>query len=291
MVVRWWTAHARASNPWFTSVACRQPFPAGLLLLLLAALSLSCAWQSRLQEDGEQSGLPRATVFRRGQLEIYCDFSLPRDHPLIAQLLWQRAELERILAIRLGTQPIKIFLFSDRDRYLNYIQRHYPELPDRRAFFFETGNELAVIASWGPRVGEDLRHEVTHAYLRTAMDQLPLWLDEGLAEYFEVGTAEGLHLSHLDLLLHRIDRGWLPDMQRLETLESSADLSRLDYAESWAWTHWMLQSTVARRELFQAHLQRLSRDGVPLPLAVALRNQEADPLTALVSHLRIRHAE
>ncbi|GIT30210.1 MAG: hypothetical protein Ct9H300mP1_22560 [Planctomycetaceae bacterium] len=33
---------------------------------------------------------------------------------------------------------------------------------------------------------EDLRHEFTHGVLHSSLKRVPLWLDEGLAEYFEV---------------------------------------------------------------------------------------------------------
>ena len=67
-----------------------------------------------------------------------------------------------------------------------YLTRNFPSVPSRRAFFLETDTRLAVYAHWSDRVAEDLRHEVAHGYLHSVVPGLPLWLDEGLAEYFEV---------------------------------------------------------------------------------------------------------
>ena len=76
----------------------------------------------------------------------------------------------------------------------------------------------------GDRLEEDLRHEATHALLHVAVGDLPLWLDEGLAEYFEVhrrpsrpatpSTSPGCPRTSAT--------GWTPDLARLETLETSA---------------------------------------------------------------------
>ena len=47
---------------------------------------------------------------------------------------------------------------------------------------FQNERELAV----------DLRHETTHAVLHGLLPMVPLWLDEGLAEYFEAPEANRL---------------------------------------------------------------------------------------------------
>ncbi len=100
------------------------------------------------------------------------------------------------------------------------MSRYHPEFPDRRAFFVEGDTQLDIYAYWGDRVAEDLRHEVTHGYLHTMVPHLPLWVDEGLAEYFEVPRGQqGLNPPHRDMLLQAArEQRWRPDMQRLEQL-------------------------------------------------------------------------
>ena len=46
--------------------------------------------------------------------------------------------------------------------------------------------DLLVYTYWGDRIQQDLRHELTHALLHSVLKDVPLWLDEGLAEYFEM---------------------------------------------------------------------------------------------------------
>ena len=47
-----------------------------------------------------------------------------------------------------------------------------------------------VFAQWGPDFRIDLHHEGTHALLHASLARVPLWLDEGLAKYFEVPPAQ-----------------------------------------------------------------------------------------------------
>ena len=131
------------------------------------------------------------------QLVIYSDFMLPRDHRLVQELTAQRGDVAERLKLAPTDEPIHIYLFRSPESFKDFIQRHHPEFPLRRAFFVETDIRLAVYAHWGDRVAEDLRHEVAHGYLHAAVSGLPLWLDEGLAEYFEVPRGyHGLHQQH-----------------------------------------------------------------------------------------------
>src|SRR6185295_16292773 len=99
-------------------------------------------------------------------------------------------------------EPIHVYLFESGPVFTEFMHAHYPSFPQRRAFFVETDTRLTVYAQWGDRVAEDLRHEVSHGYLQSIIRNLPLWLDEGLAEYFEVprGT-QGFNRPHVDELL------------------------------------------------------------------------------------------
>ncbi len=154
------------------------------------------------------------------------------------------------------------------------MQHEFPRFPIRRAFFVESDTRLAVYAHWGDRVAEDLRHEVAHGYLHSVVQNLPLWLDEGLAEYFEVPRGNrGLNRPHVDELVTLLKQGrWQPNIRRLEGLKTPAEMTQIDYAESWAWVHWLLETEPARRELLQNYLAQLRRDGATPPLSLFIRD-------------------
>src|SRR5947209_8380306 len=60
------------------------------------------------------------------------------------------------------------------------------------------GDELPVYTFNGDHIRQDLRHELTHALLHSVLKDVPLWLDEGLAEFFELPPdVDGLNRQHL----------------------------------------------------------------------------------------------
>jgi len=195
-----------------------------------------------------------------GQLLVYADFPIGDDNPLLVELVGQREAISQSLAVTIEPRPIRIFLFATRDRYLAHQRQHLAGWPQRRACFVETDGDLAVYAHAGDNVAQDLRHEVAHGYLHAAVAGLPLWLDEGLAEYFELPPeAGGFHRQHLALLADRLHGGWQPDLSRLEQLTEAGQMRQLDYAEAWAWVYLLLKTEPQRKRMLQDYLQSLSR--------------------------------
>ena len=145
---------------------------------------------------------PMRTSCRVGQLVFHSDFELPSDHRLVRELTAERDDICHTLGLPSSNEADRRVSVS-RCRALrrNSWRGIFPSVPSRRAFFLETDTRLAVYAHWSDRVAEDLRHEVAHGYLHAVVPGLPLWLDEGLAEYFEVPRGQsGLNRPHVDLL-------------------------------------------------------------------------------------------
>jgi Protein of unknown function (DUF1570) len=235
----------------------------------------------------QRSPLPDAHQLPVGQLVFHSDFELPRDHRLVRELTLERDDVCNTLGLATTDEPIEVYLFRDADRYREYLLRNFPSVPSRRAFFLETDTRLAVYAHWSDRVAEDLRHEVAHGYLHAALPDLPLWVDEGLAEYFEVPRGlGGLNQPHVDLLSDSIERdGWKPNLKRLESLSNAAQMDQRDYAESWAWVYFMLHSPPERRELLTGYLADLRAKGRAEPLSARLAAKNAAPERPLTQYL------
>jgi hypothetical protein len=115
-----------------------------------------------------------------------------------------------------------------------------------------------------------------------------LWLDEGLAEYFEVPRGfRGLNRAHLEQLSGRLEQGqWAPNLARLETLNPQFDMTLEDYAECWAWVHFLLESPMESHGLLPDFLADLRRHGTAQPISARLRQLGRDPERALVEHVR-----
>ncbi len=221
------------------------------------------------------------------QLLIHGDFDVPEDHRVLSQLDQMRGRIATTLELPETTEPIHVYLFKTPRRYRKFLRAHFPDFPNRRAFFVQTDTKLSVYAQWGDRIAEDLRHEVAHGYIHAAVPTIPLWIDEGLAEYFEVADPRGFHRAHLDQLGVASERdGWRPRVLQLAQLQSIGDTEQLDYAESWAWVHFLLETTPQRRQLLTAYLQDLSRGQARMGLAERILQQEPRAEEALYEHLR-----
>lgn len=250
-----------------------------------AVVAIGCQWGG-----AERASVPETEV-RREQLIVHSTFELPPHHRLLDELVALRVDVSRTLVLPLPEEPIHIYLFETASRYQAFIQEHLPEFPERRACFVETDTQLSVYAQWNELIAVDLRHEVTHGYLHAVLNNLPLWLDEGLAEYFEVARGKhGINRPHVKLLASRlVDGDWSPDIHKLVRLELADQMGQLHYAEAWAWAHFLIETTPERRELLEDYLARLRMTGKAPPLADLLLKAEPDAEQLLEMHLRELH--
>lgn len=245
-------------------------------------LLVGCAaiWTGRLSP-------PQQNTLVRGQLVFHSDFPLPANHRLLEELTARRSDLEEKLGLPYSDEPIHVYLFDSGEQFAEFVRSRHPDFPPRRAFFLETDTRLLVYAQWGDRVAEDLRHEVTHGYLHSVISDVPLWLDEGLAEYAEASRAQhGVNGDHLKHLGQQIRQGvWQPNLPRLERLAPSGDLTQAQYAESWAWVHYLLESRPERAAALRDFLAALRQKGAAEPLSARLARIDPDPEQSLVAHI------
>ena len=260
-------------------------------LAVVPGLNAAALQASAIVPWGAAPELPRRAEVQAGQLVIHADFPLAEQHRIVRDLEALRADVSQTLDMPISDEPVHLYLFESPERYDAFVARQFPSFPARRAFFVSTDTTLAVFAAWQERVAEDLRHETTHGYIHAVVPAIPLWLDEGIAEFFEVPRAEqGLHAGHVAHLSGRIIEGtWRPDLARMEALVSAGELSQDHYAEAWCWVHWLLRTTPERRRLLQDHLAAIRRDTATPPLSLALRHAPGTPAD-LAAELR-QHVE
>lgn len=239
------------------------------------------------------TALPARYSIVSEQLVVTSDHTIPAHHRLLEDLRLLRGDILGTLGLPGSDEPIQVYVFDDEARFQTFFRRYYPGLPARRAFFLQTDTRLLVYAWWGDRVAEDLRHEVAHGYLHSVVPTIPLWLDEGLAEYFEVPRgARGLNRAHVELLVGQMLRdGWRPNLERLETLDSVATMTQADYAEAWAWTHFLLETGPSRRGILSDYLRQLRLGGATTPLSAWLRQSGVPHEPLVVEHLARLGAE
>ena len=251
--------------------------------LLLAVVFAGCATPSP-----NDVTLPGESVLEAGQLLIHSNFYIPSKHRLVEELIARRRDISDQLLLPSSNEPINVFVFQTEDDYVDYMYREHPEFPNRRAFFVKNDTELRIYAWWGKRVGEDLRHEVTHGYLHSVVPNLPLWLDEGLAEFYETPRgSHGLNKSHVFLLNESFRRGeWQPDLSRLESLENPTEMSQIHYAESWLWVHLLLEGDHACPRVIQDQLARLRMSAESEEMSLFIDKEIDNKELKLIEHLK-----
>jgi hypothetical protein len=276
----------------------RRPRRPPLAALAAAALAL-CAGCNLLpfpagpQPPGAKAPPPPAPAgkaeFRVSQFVFVHDFDLNRNLPIFRELAGLREQVFKELQLPPSDTPVYVHLFEDRERYERYMQSKHPDLPRRRAFFIAQpnaiggGEKLLVFTYWGDRIQQDLRHELTHALLHSVLKDVPLWLDEGLAEYYEMAPGwRGVNYQHLG----QLRSGPLQvDLARLEKLSKVEQMTPAEYREAWAWVHLMLHGPPEARRVLLGYLKELRTNAEPGPLRPRLAGVCLGLETALDRHL------
>lgn len=265
--------------------------PVWMYLILALGGSLGFVGCATLSEQ-PQSLVPTQYRTRTGPYAVFSNFPIAADAPAIRSLHALENDVEANLGVRVNSDepPVEVYILNDRQSFSHFLKFYYPELPPRRAFFLAQGKQRVVFTFMGERLEEDLRHEATHALLNVAFGDLPLWLDEGLAEYFEGGDAQrGLNQEHLGRLPKDLAAGWKPDLARLETLTSVRQMTPRDYRESWAWVHYLLNGSNTGKSTLLAYLADLRSDPKAATLSARLRDEDGKGAQVLLAYLdRIR---
>lgn len=250
----------------------------------LIALASGC---STLGDRGKTL-VPTGFQARTGPYLISSNRKIEPDAPVVRQLRSVESEIQETLGLKVevGDNPVEVYILDDRQAFAHFLQFYYPDIPPRRAFFLAGGEKRQIYTYFGDRLEEDLRHESTHALLHVAVGDIPLWLDEGLAEYFE-GPADrgGVNAEHLVRLPADLQGGWTPDLARLESLRSVRQLSPRDYRESWAWVHYLLNDTRAHKAALLGYLADLRASPAAPPISQRLEGPTAGPLVAHIGRI------
>jgi hypothetical protein len=223
-----------------------------------------------------------------GQFLCHADFSLaPLAAPggLLDELSQLQQDVESKLGGALPPEPVHLFLFQTKETYQSYMKQYFPRVPYRRALFIKARGPGMVFAYQGSDFEIDVRHECTHALLHIWLPQVPLWLDEGLAEYFEVSRDRRvLHNSHHALVQAVIRSGQLPRLEELELIENLDAMGRDEYRDAWAWIHFLLHGPREAREELARYLQDLHSGSDPGRLSERLRRRLPELNRRIIEH-------
>lgn len=222
-----------------------------------------------------------------GVFNCHADFALDDYSDLIDELAHLQDDLAATLEVAGPREEIHLFLFDRRATYLGYLQQYFPKVPARKALYIKGRGPGMVFAFRSAELAIDVRHEGTHAVLHAIVGNLPLWLDEGLAEYFEVPAAERVTKNpYVSGVRWNVRLGYIPDLARLERMRDLSEMGRDEYRDAWAWVHYLLHSGDDTRAALRGYLRQLASGDEAGTLSEHLRRKVVDLEGAYVEHFR-----
>ncbi len=252
--------------------------------LTLTSLMLAIAWGTPLADAFAQEWVDSRQF---GPFACYAEFPLAEYDSLFQELASTQRELLQRLRLPPVRERIVIHLFASQGSYRRYMKQHLPDVPFRRALFYKASGPGMVFAYRSSELEVDVRHECTHALLHASLPMVPLWLDEGLAEYFEVPAAERvLENPHHGAFKWNLRLGMVPELKRLEDKSKLEDMGRSEYRYSWAWAHYLLNGPQPARDVLLRYIADVRSHSPPGRMSERLSAIYADPEGAMVEHFK-----
>ncbi len=192
-------------------------------------------------------------------LEVISD----AGEPLARRALARMQQMERLLGRR--KTHIRAYLFKD-DRWFGDLR----PVPTAQGFYQSAAERdyLAVVA--GPEGLRALAHEFVHASLEHTTARRPVWLEEGVAEFYSTVALEkerwvvGRPIETHVRALRQVD--WLTPRELFgigkgSSVYNEANRVGVFYAQSWALVHFLYTQPGYRERI--AEFAELLDEGVP----------------------------
>ena len=222
-----------------------------------------------------------------GPLLCHADFPLDKYVPFFQGIAELQTDLVSTLGVSKTREYIHLYLFSKRSTYQRYLREHFPGVPYRRALFVKGHGPGMVFAYASGDFQVDLRHECTHALLHASLPMVPLWLDEGLAEYFEMPASQRQRGSpHGGPVRRAVLFRRYADVQSLEAISGIDKMNGRDYRQAWSWVHFMLHGPVAAGDELRSFLGDIQDQVPPGRLSDRLTEKIPDLNRQFVRHFR-----
>jgi len=256
------------------------------MIVTAAAVLFTCATWARAEDERW------ADTRQVGPFIFQATFPLAPYERLFAELPQLQRELTRTLGVPPAKNPIYVYLFSDEQQYRAYKERHFPRVPFRPALFILEGGSPGVYTYRKPDLEIDVRHECTHALLHSTLPVVPLWLDEGLAKYFEVPANErAFDHPYFDDLKWKwsLRLGMVRSIESLEQRNDLTEMDAADYRFSWAWVHFMLHGPEPAHRALVEYLACYQQYEPAGKLSARLTEAEPNPSEQMIQHFKHWH--
>ena len=275
----------------FNSILHPMRYPLLCLCLFLAAAIPVVAgpWDRLFAGRGSRSANSSQWYEQRemGPYLLRSEFPLQDAHELVQDLEKLQDDIERVLEIKCQPQAIQIHLFNNKRNYDQYLRIRVPEGVNRQALYVPGTDAGRVYAYRHRDLDTDVRHETSHALLHTALPYVPIWIDEGLAEYFEVPSPLRLkgHVHRREIQNAIRYTNWKPRIERLEAKKKLMDMDGQDYRDAWGIVHFLIHGPDEAKEALARYFAEIRSGDVPIPISQQLRRRIADVDQAIIQHL------
>lgn len=277
------------------------------LLVLLLLVLFACppvVGQVRSDDVIRFEPTPSLTVYRSKHYRIFTNLSQRETVPFgrhMDAVFEQYDRRFRGLADR-WIERMPLYLFQTEQQYDRFLQEQDIDATHSGGMFFVT-HKLKGLATWvGSRsqrkTFEVLQHEGFHQFAwYTIGPGLPIWLNEGLAQYFEhgvvndaggmsLGMTSGPRIERVKTAIQQGDTLPIATLMRVtprqwtEVLRRHSDRAHLLYAQSWSWVYFLIQANDGKhRPQLIDYLKRLSRgDRADDAMLMSFGEQGLEPL-------------
>ncbi|MGL4943217.1 MAG: hypothetical protein ACRC46_08495 [Thermoguttaceae bacterium] len=196
-----------------------------------------------------------------GVVLIQADFPIREIESVAREIAMLQEDLLHYLAVPAPREKIDLCIFASSQSYVKFLKSLFPNAPtDRPALFIKRPGEPATLLVQRDANFEiDLRHEMTHAILHARIDNVPMWLDEGLAKYLELPREQRPYNNpYLKTVKWQSNLWMTSSMSRLETLKFVDDMGTKEYRDSWAWIHFLIHHSPETHQFLASYLQMLA---------------------------------
>ncbi|MFL6247928.1 MAG: DUF1570 domain-containing protein [Thermoanaerobaculia bacterium] len=226
---------------------------------------------------------------RSERFDIISSATEPRTRELVADVETLAAALmrrnERFAPSRARAT---VFIFDRRREsqpYFDLLFNQANAKPTGAYVRYEGGGTMIIDGSRksGPLQRDDpgirtAMHELMHDLLRQSDSAPPLWLEEGLAEYFANARVDGEKVTAGDPIrqhMLQLDQRMPMPLEQLFAVkaESPESASAAFYAQSWAAVHWLIGTN---QQAFFAFLRDVEH-GTPVPTALQIHYERTVP--------------
>lgn len=196
-----------------------------------------------------------------GVVVVQANFPLSEIQSILTEIEGMQRDLNLYMGVPAPREKIELCLFKDESSYHRFLRARFPKAPrDRRALYIKLNEEPGtLLVQRSKDFALDLRHEMTHAIIHASIPVVPIWLDEGLAKYFEPPSDERAEKNpYLKSVRWNTRFGAVPSLRRLERLEFIGEMGSREYRDSWAWVHFMIHHSPDTHRLLAGYLQLLA---------------------------------